>query len=106
MQIMEGISVLKEGDHAPEFSAMDHAGSLVKLSDLIGQKSGSGSFPHREAIIELAIVTGTATTFRTSRTKISESSGSTTGIRKRPENGWRKKGYPSRFYRTPSGPSP
>ena len=38
MQIMEGISVLKEGDRAPEFSAMDHAGNLVKLSDLMGQK--------------------------------------------------------------------
>ena len=38
MQIKEGISVLKEGDRAPEFSAMDHAGNLVKLSDLMGQK--------------------------------------------------------------------
>jgi peroxiredoxin len=38
MQIKEGISVLKEGNRAPEFSAMDHAGNLVKLSDLIGQK--------------------------------------------------------------------
>ena len=30
--------MLKEGDRAPEFSAMDHAGNVVKLSDLIGQK--------------------------------------------------------------------
>ena len=36
--IMEGVSMLKEGDRAPEFSAMDHAGNVVKLSDLIGQK--------------------------------------------------------------------
>ena len=35
---MEGISVLKEGDRAPEFSAMDHEGNAVKLSDLKGQK--------------------------------------------------------------------
>jgi len=34
--------VLKEGDLAPEFSAMDHAGNVVKLSDLKGQKRAEG----------------------------------------------------------------
>ena len=29
---------LKAGDRAPEFTAMDHAGNVVNLSDLRGQK--------------------------------------------------------------------
>ena len=41
---MEGINVLKEGDLAPDFSAMDHAGNVVKLSDLRGQKVWLWSF--------------------------------------------------------------
>lgn len=30
--------VLKEGDQAPEFSAMDDAGNVVNLADLRGRK--------------------------------------------------------------------
>ena len=79
--------MLQEGDTAPDFSAVDHNGNEFRMSDFNGKKVWLWFFSSPGGNNGLAIVTGTVTTFQTSRTKTSGYLGSMTGTRNRPGHG-------------------